>query len=92
MYLHFIFDLCEALFINTMRILLKNGKIYDGTGSEAFAGDILVEDERIAGGAPQAQEQAAPSHRVQQHDTEDAGLRMERYRHSLPRATRKSMI
>ena len=26
------------------RILLKNGKIYDGTGSDAFTGDILIKD------------------------------------------------
>ena len=31
-----------------MRILLKNARIYDGTGADAFSGDILVEDERIA--------------------------------------------
>lgn len=30
-----------------MRILLKNGKIYDGTGSNAFEGDILIEDNKI---------------------------------------------
>ena len=30
-----------------MRTLLKNGKIYDGTGSEPFVGDVLVEDEKI---------------------------------------------
>ncbi len=30
-----------------MRTLLKNGKIYDGTGSAPFAGDVLVEDEKI---------------------------------------------
>ncbi|MBR6305677.1 MAG: hypothetical protein IKR38_02715, partial [Bacteroidales bacterium] len=30
-----------------MRTLLKNGKIYDGTGAEPFVGDVLVEDERI---------------------------------------------
>lgn len=41
-----------------MRILIKNGKIYDGTGSEAFAGDILVEDERIAAVAPSITESA----------------------------------
>ena len=28
-------------------ILLKNGLIYDGTGSDAFVGDILIEDDRI---------------------------------------------
>jgi len=31
-----------------MKTLLKNGKIYDGTGGEPFVGDVLVEDERIA--------------------------------------------
>ena len=41
-----------------MRILLKNGKIYDGTGSEPFAGDILVEDERIAAVSPSLEESA----------------------------------
>ena len=30
-----------------MKILLKNGKIYDGTGNQATQGDILVEDDRI---------------------------------------------
>lgn len=30
-----------------MRTLLKNGNIYDGTGNDAFAGDILIEDEKI---------------------------------------------
>ena len=31
-----------------MRQLLKNAKIYDGTGSEPYVSDILVEDDRIA--------------------------------------------
>ena len=31
-----------------MRILLKNAKIYDGTGADAFYGDVLVEDDKIA--------------------------------------------
>ena len=30
-----------------MDILLKNGKIYDGTGADAFLGDILVRGNRI---------------------------------------------
>ena len=30
-----------------MITLLKNGKIYDGTGGEGFIGDLLVEDDRI---------------------------------------------
>ena len=41
-----------------MRILLKNGKIYDGTGADAFKGDILVEDERIVAVAPALEEKA----------------------------------
>jgi len=32
----------------TMKTLLKNAKIYDGTGADAFVGDILIEDDRIA--------------------------------------------
>jgi len=32
-----------------MRQLIRNGKIYDGTGSEPFTGDILVDQDRIAG-------------------------------------------
>ena len=35
-----------------MRHLLKNGKIYDGTGADAFKGDVLVEDEKIVDVAP----------------------------------------
>ncbi len=31
-----------------MRQLLKNAKIYDGTGADAFAGDVLLEGDRIA--------------------------------------------
>ena len=31
-----------------MRQLLKNAKIYDGTGADAFTGDILLEEDRIA--------------------------------------------
>ena len=30
-----------------MKILLKNGKIYDGTGRDAFVADILISGERI---------------------------------------------
>ena len=41
-----------------MRILLKNGKIYDGTGDAPFQGDILVEDEKIAAVAPNLEEKA----------------------------------
>ena len=35
-----------------MTILLKNAKIYDGTGSDAFPGDILIEGERIKAVGP----------------------------------------
>lgn len=31
-----------------MRILIKNAKIVDGTGSKAFTGSVLVEDEKIS--------------------------------------------
>ena len=41
-----------------MRTLLKNGKIYDGTGKDAFAGDILIEDEKIAAVGPAIDETA----------------------------------
>ena len=30
-----------------MRQLIKNGKIYDGTGGEPFTGDLLIEEDRI---------------------------------------------
>ena len=33
--------------LKTMK-LFKNALIYDGTGSEAFKGDILVENDRIS--------------------------------------------
>ncbi|MCL2679998.1 MAG: amidohydrolase family protein [Coriobacteriia bacterium] len=35
-----------------MKILLKNGTVYDGTGQPAFAGDVLIEGERIVAVAP----------------------------------------
>ena len=31
-----------------MKLLLKGGKIYDGTGADAFVSDILIEGDRIA--------------------------------------------
>ena len=34
------------------KTLLKNGKIYDGSGNAAFMGDVLIEDERIVQIAP----------------------------------------
>ena len=30
-----------------MRTLLRSGKIYDGTGTDPFVGDILLENDRI---------------------------------------------
>ena len=36
-----------------MKLLLKNARIYDGTGAEPFAGDVLVDGERIARVAPE---------------------------------------
>ena len=31
-----------------MYTLLKNAKIYDGTGAEPFFGDVLIEQDKIA--------------------------------------------
>jgi N-acyl-D-amino-acid deacylase len=31
-----------------MKILLRNGKIYDGTGTDPFTGDILIDGDKIA--------------------------------------------
>ena len=41
-----------------MRILLTNGKIYDGTGDEPFTGDVLVDGDRIAAVGPSLKEEA----------------------------------
>ena len=30
-----------------MKTLFKNGLIYDGSGNKPFAGDVLIEDDRI---------------------------------------------
>ena len=30
-----------------MKTLLRNAKIYDGTGNAPFEGDVLIEDDRI---------------------------------------------
>ena len=42
-----------------MKTLLKNALIYDGTGSEAFPGDILIDGDRIAAVGPQLKEENA---------------------------------
>jgi len=42
-----------------MKTLLKGGKIYDGTGNEAYIGDILFEDDRILKVAPSIDETLA---------------------------------
>jgi len=39
-----------------MKNLLKGGKIYDGTGNDAYLGDILLEDDRILKVAPSIDE------------------------------------
>lgn len=41
-----------------MKTLLKNGKIYDGTGADAFMGDILFENDKILKVAPDLQDKA----------------------------------
>lgn len=38
-----------------MKRLLKNGKIYDGTGSDPIIGDLLLDDDRIAAVGPELQ-------------------------------------
>ena len=35
-----------------MKTLFKNGMIYDGTGGKPFAGDVLIEDDRIVSVTP----------------------------------------
>lgn len=42
-----------------MKTLLKGGKIYDGTGNDAYIGDILFEDDRIIYVAPSIDETLA---------------------------------
>lgn len=37
-----------------MKTLIKNARIYDGTGSNAFAGSVLIEDEKIVAVIPDA--------------------------------------
>ena len=41
-----------------MKLLIKNAKIYDGTGAEPYFSDILVENEKITRIAPQITEKA----------------------------------
>ena len=43
---------------DAMKTLLKNAKIYDGTGSEPFMGDVLIDGDRIARVAPSVTEEA----------------------------------
>ncbi|HWQ79558.1 MAG TPA: amidohydrolase family protein [Anaerovoracaceae bacterium] len=42
-----------------MITLLKNGRIYDGTGHEPYIGSILIEDERIVGAGKEISEDRA---------------------------------
>ena len=41
-----------------MKTLLKNAKIYDGTGAEPYVGDILIAGERIVRAAQQIDAEA----------------------------------
>ena len=41
-----------------MKILFKNGIIYDGTGAEPFKGDVLIEDDKIVQVAPRIRKKA----------------------------------
>lgn len=42
-----------------MKTLLQHCRIYDGTGADAFTGDIMIEDERILAIAPQIEAEDA---------------------------------
>lgn len=42
----------------SFKTLLRGGKIYDGTGSEAYVGDVLVEDEKIVAVSPHIEAEA----------------------------------
>ena len=44
---------------SSKRVLLKNAKIYDGSGTAAFLADVLIEGERIARVAPKIPEEEA---------------------------------
>ena len=41
-----------------MKQLIKNGKIYDGTGDAPFMGDVLIENDRIVKVGPGISESA----------------------------------
>jgi imidazolonepropionase-like amidohydrolase len=43
----------------TMRLLIEDARVWDGTGAAAFPGKVLVDGERIAAVAPQSQSVAA---------------------------------
>ena len=38
-----------------MRLLIDGAMVWDGTGAKPFAGKVLIEGERIAAVAPQAE-------------------------------------
>ena len=44
-----------------MKTLIKNARIYDGSGGDAFAGSVLIEDEKIAAVIPDASDAEMPA-------------------------------
>ena len=44
-----------------MKTLIKNARIYDGSGGDAFAGSVLIEDEKIAAVIPDAPDAEMPA-------------------------------
>ena len=62
-----------------MRKLLKNARIYDGTGSEPYVSDILVEDDRIAKIAANIEDQEGLFTSLEAIHDYFCSLRMERF-------------
>ena len=47
-----------------MKTLIKNARIYDGTGNNAFMGSVLIEDEKITAVIPDGQDAPADADKV----------------------------
>ena len=47
-----------------MKTLIKNARIYDGTGSDPFMGSVLLEDEKIAAVIPAASQEEPVADKV----------------------------
>ena len=56
-------------------ILIRNGLIIDGTGSEPFAGDVLIQNNRIVALGPDAATQWPAGAEIQELDVKDQRLK-----------------